>query len=409
MNKITSLRILGSIKIVDRDNSIGIPVFGKPKDNSIYTAETDNSLRITGFYEYYNEDEIPIDYNLPRDKIGESYKIGDSIPIPLWVQGKCFLIGSDSPPQDIAHTPELDLNQSVVGDVLTILERAQSGSFDKELASHDIRQFKAIYGDLFTSPPSSSKYWISKFNVAARGAASLPQRAFQSVREDLRAIGLQWVRKFGKKSSPRILSSLTDARPTVFSDEETDAVWYAYLVHNIALTNWNIIDTVDPVKTVLRRFPEGLYAEHSNDRTDLSGELMDYKGISDFPEFYYKVFKECENRSNYKRALNLSIMIFGHNDLPLRIAREITQTRNESLASLMAQVDRDFREYFSERNEAPFWKDRADYLLSWNEEVIAISKILNCDLRTAKSDSIQGIGIPADLRRDLERYKQQLI
>ena len=128
----TAYRLAGWIRLVTGD-CLGIAVF-TDGTNTEFVAETDDRLVISEFYAFYNVENYQIERGLSPLARTLTYSAGSSVPIPFSRSNLTIIAHPDEGATAFLADHEADRHDRTVKAVAEIIEKAESGAFEK--ASH---------------------------------------------------------------------------------------------------------------------------------------------------------------------------------------------------------------------------------------------------------------------------------
>ncbi|WP_232631050.1 hypothetical protein [Methylobacterium sp. Leaf118] len=313
-------RLIGAIKLTPVADCIGLPVMKTARSNAVYVPEMDVELAITDFLTFVNEGQYHIEFNIPREEALRSYKVGDPAPIPYWVEGACHVIGGDSEASDISIKHPAHDHHDVLLTLRGALNDARTGVFKREQQEWVARDIANQFTDVFFEEPVYSLYWVNRFAQAIEHAARLVN-APHLVYQKLRALGLEWIRKFATKTDlrrfNRVISCLVANR--ALSIKRAQGLYFAFLMHKLESRSYKKIEA-DLVRSneFAALFPYGLYIFYrDNNWPEVN---FAYEKPYHIFDPFYKALQKAEADNNFEHVEWMSYAYFFKSDAPREIA-----------------------------------------------------------------------------------------
>lgn len=250
----------GCLKLVTVDSSIGIPVFSAYGSNRQWIPETDGDFKITRFLELPPDHGFSVSDDIPP-VMRRRFGIGDYCPMPYWLDGELMSVSGDSYPDQVMGYSHLSVGAcAVVSDVRQLLNDARNGRFKFKLEEDEADRIEAAFPDVFKEAPVHSKYWISRYRLAATQARA-ETKPPHKIDDQLLSVGREWLARFGTKTDyPRLRALLGKPSDGIYSREEISNIAFAYIVDRIErgsiaeIVKWVLQD-----REFISIFPGGIY------------------------------------------------------------------------------------------------------------------------------------------------------
>ncbi|MBR1302472.1 hypothetical protein [Bradyrhizobium sp. AUGA SZCCT0042] len=378
MNRRSKARFSRCIRLIDRVNSIGVPVFTLPNSNAMLIPETDGDLKIARFLDFYNEASYPIKSDLPLSERNRWYSIGDAGPIPAWFDDECLVLPSGASIDDaremLRDKPAAD---GVKGDLLKLIRDARRGVFWERQKQWQADDIAARFGDVLFAAPSHARYWVSRYRVAVRNVRALTQPP-HPIDAKLKATALEWLRSFGSKTDPKRLASMIgNSAEGIFSDREQQTIWFSYLSNKVNAGNVNEIYE-EWRSGVSRMFPRGLYGyyiEHGWPEAPFP-----IIRSADFRQLMIDKLYSAERTGGFESCYRLAQVLFNNADAPNEVSESAAQFLRDRIRRFHEDVD-DAYEVFRQRHNSHRWRGVAQGLLMDYTSIQHLDAVLHADAR----------------------------
>lgn len=340
MSRRSRADLWGCIRLVDVPDSIGIPLFSVSNSNSLWVPETDGDFRITRFLLLPPDAPYRLVQQIPSGVAKRRMTIGEYAPVPFWVDGKLHHVNGNAYPEDmpdiLTQSPEA---AEVVGDVRRLLDDARNGRFKARLQQDEAERIIDAFPDVFEEVPVHSKYWVSRFRLAA--VETTPGSRSDDLSQRLRSVGRQWLDRFASKTDTARFKSLVDTgHQGVFSDQEVKNLYFAYIIDLI--TRGKFAEVVrgflkDPVFASL--FPAGIYEFHRfNQWPNTPFEYRRPRVLTD--PLFAAVRDNHENPEMLAALRGLAYLYFGSTDAPLEFSQRLYPFRRAAQRDLIDSRER---------------------------------------------------------------------
>lgn len=319
MNQVELKRLSGAIKITRSADSIGLPVFTSPFSNAMYVPEMDAELRISDFLIFTNRERFLIDRILPEESKITGYRPNDFSPIPYWHGGRCHIISGDAEPSELIkiHGRAIQ-NFEVLKSLADILEKARNGSFKQEQEQWIANDISATFKDVFHEPPIHSRYWVGRFTQAIEHARKLAKSP-HVIDNELRRVGIEWVKRFATKTDfPRLTSVVGSLIGNVIEKGNAQGIFFSYIMHQINSGNFSKIEkAIISSNEFTALFPYGIYNYYRENGWPDEG--FSYSKPFGILDPFYRALQVAEFRNDHKRLERLSYAYFRAGDAPCEI------------------------------------------------------------------------------------------
>ncbi len=319
-----SHHLTGWIRLVPGDG-FGIALFSTGK-NAIYIAETDDSLLITRFHAFYNEEGYAIDYDLPAGHKSRVYSIGDGSPIPFSAGGLPGVADTDAGSEAllVAHGAQID--EGVVGTVARVILQAETGAFERESLGRRIRNFERRHKMVFLEGAVHSRYWIEQYELAARELSVVSANESSFLRERLRLLGSEWLSRHYSSGELQLgIQMLGIAEDhQLLSNEEAKYGYYNFFGNKIGRHEFDGV--VTSLGLIGKKVPEGLYYYELSIASDpVYNFRLRTSSDRDFLAVMHHLLDSGERRRELKLASGVSRALFGDHGPPPDIHKKALQ------------------------------------------------------------------------------------
>lgn len=340
MSRRSRADLWGSIRLVDVPDSIGIPLFSVTNSNSLWVPETDGDFRITRFLLLPPDAPYRLVQQIPPGIARRRMAIGEYAPVPFWVNGKLHHVNGNAYPEDMpdiaTQSPEAS---EVVGDVRRLLDDARNGRFKARVQQDEAERIVDAFPDVFEEVPVHSRYWVSRFRLAA--AETVPGSRSAALSQRLRSIGRQWLDRFASKTDTGRFKGLVDTGHTgIFSDQEVKNLYFAYIIDLIS--RGKLAEAArgflkDPGFASL--FPAGIYEFHRfNQWPNTPFEYHRPKVLTD--PLLAAVRDNHENPEMMAALRGVAYLYFGKKDAPLDFSQSLYPFRRAAQQELLEARER---------------------------------------------------------------------
>ncbi|TXN22150.1 hypothetical protein [Methylobacterium sp. WL9] len=327
--------LLGSLKLTREADSIGLPVFMGAGGNVMYVPEMDADFLISDFLIFTNSNKFKMDYHVPPEFSQIFYRCGDPTPIPYWFHGKCYFVSGSAEASDLDQIHGSAVQST---DVLRCLSQylhdARAGVFRQEREQWVARDISAAYGDVFFETPVHSVYWVRRFVEAVKYARNVSQPPHR-IDEELRRVGLEWIKRFATKTDisrmTSVVGSLVSSKS--LSIERAGSAYFAFIMHRMQSGRFKEIERELPSNNEFAAlFSYGIYTfykEHDGSHT-----LFDYAKPYGILDPFYKELQIAHDTDDYTRLELMSYAYFNRADAPREVGDAIVPmlyTLNDNL------------------------------------------------------------------------------
>ena len=317
-------RLTGWIRLVPGDG-FGIALFSAGK-NALYVAETDDSLVITRFHAFYNEEGYEIDYALPAGHKSRSYSIGDGGPIPFSVGGLPGVADSDAGSEALLKAYGAQIDEGVIGTVARVIFQAETGAFERESLGRWIRDFERRYKTVFLEGAVHSRYWIEQYELAVRELSVVSVTERSLLWERLRLSGSEWLRRHYSSGELQLgiqMLGIVESHK-LLSNEEAKYGYYSFFCNKVGKHDFG--EVVTSLDLIGRKIPEGLYYYELTIASDPAyNTRIRTRSDRDLLAVMHHLLSSGERRREFKLALAVSMALFGDNGLPPDIRSKALQ------------------------------------------------------------------------------------
>ncbi|MEW6438004.1 MAG: hypothetical protein AB1508_12645 [Pseudomonadota bacterium] len=383
MNKRSQARLTGVIRLTDVPHSIGIPVFQAPRANCAFIPETDTRLKITRFTEFYNE----AGYNMLQSPSGlpsnDSYSIGDSAPVPFWLNGQLRVIASDTEEFDLLKLGTMDdAGTKFFDHLVSLLMSARRGELSDRMERWSAEDHISSYADVYLQAPDKSKYWISRYRVAlanSRKSASPKAPIF----EQLRRVADTWFERFALKSDyGRMRIMLGQASDEIYTDREIKAYLFAFCLNQWANKSFAQLERAcSKDKDFYSDFPNGLYYEMRYNVVPPSAPFK-YVVPRDILSDFLAILSRSRETQDFSNAVRLARILFGKFDCPRSLDDFLRDTQQSIFAHY--QNASELEQSLSPRRNMSEWLSAARLVVRFFDIMCDIDAVQYGDRRFAK-------------------------
>jgi len=198
-------KLVGAIRVVPDIDCVGVPVFQLKADEHIFICETDERLEIAAF-ESLNKDDWNVE--MPDNGLGESYRVGDTAPLPFWLTGSLMVLPCDV---SLRRIDQLANGQAQFFPVLNRIKatveagaRARDGGLDPEKQ----RELEKRIADFLQDPMRPDKDWVSAFVGLLQKTKTAGAARSHPMWGELKALGESWIARHASKCSWRTVLAL---------------------------------------------------------------------------------------------------------------------------------------------------------------------------------------------------------
>jgi hypothetical protein len=333
-------RLTGWLRLV-RGDCVGIAVF-TDGSNMQFLPETDDRLRISGFHAFFNEEDYIIERRLPSGADTAAYSIGSGVPIPFAKGGVTFL--ADSEGGSDAFLEGQDRGDPIVKSVAEIIEKAETGGFEREGIARKELEFESRHSAVFLEAPVHARYWIELLKRAAIEAVALPEHARTLVLAKLKVISGDWITRFRTSGDPALLAMfLQEVRDLrVVNRAYLKTVYYDVAAHLLASGNYKGLLAPTLAKQIQMAIPEGLYYYEVNARSSKRTKRPDrVTERVDLLSHMRRIVYDGDHNLDFRVALAAANLMFGREALHPDI-----HTQAKTIAShLVETIERGVKSY----------------------------------------------------------------
>lgn len=339
MSRRSRADLCGCIRLVNVPDGIGIPVFSVANSNSRWVAETDGDFRITRFLKIPEEVGYPIIYEVPPGLPRARMVLGEHLPLPFWIDGKLHQVKGDAYPSDIPDISAIGDGLDVLQDVRRLLDDARNGRFKERLQRDEAERIFEAFPDVFEETPVHSKYWVSRFRLAA--TEPNPEGRPPQVAQRLQTLGRSWLERFGSKTDlPRFRALISNGYDGVFSPEEVRNLYFAFIVDKLAQRDFaNVVRAFMNDATFRELFPGGIYRHHQDGKWP--NTPFDYRKPRFLLDPLLSAVRDHHEQAEALNALRgLAYIYFGQADAPPEFSDRLSPFRQAAQRQLNAAYER---------------------------------------------------------------------
>lgn len=348
MSKRSILRLIGALQLADGEDCIGLPLFSYSGTNHNYVAICGDDLRIAGFALFEEFEDYQIDSNLPFVDHKNEFEIGDPMPIPVWVDGQLSLVLSNSSPQIVDEAPFYRGARPIVSEVLNSLHdtlyAAHSGKNESRRAQWQSDGLRAAFGDVFYEAPVHSRYWISRFILAASAARKNDTGQIE-LDEDLRELARRWLSLFITKTDFNRLATVAGFKTggplkneSVFTIQQARDILFVFLAAKIEGRSFRELERHYKEPIINECFPSGIYGHYiAHGWPDVDFEV--YQGGPSLLSNFKGAIYEANRTGSWTTVEKISCIMFGKDNAPNEIQRMIDPLVTKAVRRLQHVVE----------------------------------------------------------------------
>jgi hypothetical protein len=400
LNKRSKARFSHCIRLVDKVNSIGVPIFTVPNSNAMLIPETDGDLKISRFLDFYNEASYSIASDLPVSERNKWYSIGDAGPIPAWFDDECVVLPSDVTIDDARKIlKNKPASNGVKGDLLKLIRNARRGVFWERQKQWQADDIAARFGDVLFGTPSHARYWVSRYRVAVRNVRALTQPP-HPIDAKLKGTALEWLRSFGSKTdAKRLTSMIGSSADGIFTARERQTIWFSYLSNKV--NAGNISEIYEEWRSdVSQMFPQGLYGYYiENGWPEAPFPII---RSADFRELIVGKLYSAERTGGFESSYRLALILFNKADAPNDVSEAAAPFLRDRIRRFHEDVDEAYQ-VFRQRHNSHRWRGLAKALLVDYASIQHLDAVLHADARDLVVVGSRH-GVPTDLLTTLRQY-----
>jgi hypothetical protein len=336
----TVYRLTGWLRLVPGD-CVGIAVF-TDGSNMQFLPETDDRLRILEFHAFFNEEGYAIERRLPPGADVAAYSVGSGVPIPFAECGVTII--ADSEGGSGAFLAGQDRGHPTVKAVAEIIEKAETGAFEREGFAREELKFESIHSAVFLEAPVHSRYWIELFKRAALEAVALPDHARKLIRAKFKLISGEWIRRFRTSGDPALLGMFLQEVQSLSAVDRAylKTIYYDVAVHLLASGNYKDLVAPTVAQQIQKAIPEGLYYYEVNARSSKQPKRTDrVMEDVDLLSHMRKILYDGDRNLDFRMALTAANLMFGR-----EILHPDIHTQAKTIAShLVESIERGVKSY----------------------------------------------------------------
>lgn len=377
----TPYRLAGWLRLVPGD-CVGIAIF-TDGSNMQFIPETDDHLRISEFHPFFNEEGYLIERRLPPGADAAMYSVGSGVPIPFAKSGVTIIADSES--GSSAFLEGQDSGDPTVKAVAEIIEKADTGAFERECLARKELEFESRHSAVFLEGPVHSRYWIEKLKQAGLDAVTLPEDARVLICTKLQLIIREWVKRFHTSGDSTVfwmfLQEVESLR--VVDREYVKRMYYDFAASLLARDNHKNLFDRALVERIQNTLPEGLYYYQVNTksakrakRTDPVPEEVDL--LSCMREIIYN----GDQNLDFRMALIAANLIFGREILHPDIHAQAKKIANH----LVESIERGVKSYTGRPPD-----HLVDQLVTTHRALVTLRQIMDWKERTDSTKVALGL------------------
>jgi hypothetical protein len=369
----------------------------------MFVPEMDGDFRVRQFTEFYNEDNYPIEYDVPRDFNNQRFSLGSPTPLPFWISNRMAVIQGDADKEEpIKQFGPNALSNPVLADLSRLLDEARSGKIKDRMQEWDAENIANGFGDVFFETPVRSRYWVTRYRVAVARARKLTQPP-HPIDNKLRLVAGEWFRRFGNKT---VLSNLCGMLGTsasqIFSKRQITDIIFAFLVHKLACGDATVVEEYARETSIHGAFPSGLYGhfiEHGWPRVP-----FEYSRVENFTKLMQDALADGMEREDFRSAARMSLMLYARARAPAQIESQ-AGTYLASIGGDFKKLRRHAQDVFKMRKYASEWSSYAEALLDYYDQMMDLDGIINPADRMKRVPFTNRFGVPLAYLKDLKKIK----
>ena len=319
-------RLVGWLRPV-REDCLGIPLF-TDGSNTEFLPETDNRLRITAFHACYNDEGYLIERCLPVGASQVAYIIGAGVPIPFAKGNLTVIASSEEDASTFLKGQKEDSGHPVVKAVRKILEKSESGAFERNSVLRNKLEFKDRHATILLEDPVHSRYWVEQFKRAALDIRTLAPAARPFASAQLQLVANRWIGRFRTSGDPALLFAVIQEvdRYGLGQPGFAKGIYYDVARHLLAIGNYKYLLNPLLVEQMQKAIPEGIYYYEVNSSQRKKNVPLDNVNLL---LHMITIIRDGEDKLDFRPALVAANMMFGrealHPDIYALVARTASQ------------------------------------------------------------------------------------
>lgn len=341
MSRRSILRLVGAVKIAAKADGLGLPLLKYGGSNENFVAECDEDLNISGFMHFDDFDDYEVDYNIQGQLRNKVFQIGDPIPIPYWDYNRLSFVLGDTDPKQWRRMWG-NGGSSLTNRIYDLLKSARTGELREIRLRRQDEVIKATFEGVFFAAPNFSRYWLSRFALAAKqvGESEEPSVGLQDA---LKKQATRWLIEFISKADFLRMAILLGTKESgVFTKHERAEVMYAFFLNKLARGGFDGIVPYVRHPLVTECFPKGLvgyFNRHGWPTINIKYERPHHimapmvNAIQEAEKFEY-------NKNEWIRAEAMAALMFGSSKAPIEIIRMVEPALNDTRETLRNIVNR---------------------------------------------------------------------
>jgi hypothetical protein len=372
---------VGWVRLIPGD-CLGIPIF-TDGSNTEFIPETDNRLRIVAFHAFYNDEGYGVDRDLPVGVQSIAYCVGSGVPIPFSMGGMTQFVDSEQTVVQFRQRFTEQIQREVVQSVLAILDKAETGTFDKYHVARKVQAFEELYSDLFKNPPVHSRYWIERFRTAAMKLGQLAPEEQRTLRLKLESRASDWLERYMSSGDHPTLDLFLAATERV-GYGPGKPVYFRLACHLLASQDEKFVGST-LMNQVIHRIPEGLYYFEFGSAVEMHTRLRT-SGL-DLILYMRSAIRHGYSALDFRRAFVLANLIFG--DQPM--APDVHSLAAEFADDLVVRTNREVDWFLDHPSIETF-----EPVMRLGESLKTLRRMLDWDRRFTPSSLPLGLSRRAD-------------
>lgn len=399
--KTRTAKLIGWIRFLPAGDGYGIPLF-KGSGNAPLTPETDDDLRITRFHEFYNEAGYTESSSLPPKFHEAKYRIGDALPIPFIIGGKASVVLAGTDPRDFLKSQGEQSRRPTIRAIVGVLTAVTEGEYRKISSEKQAAAFRLEHDEILSGEPAHSRYWIQQFKTASIALKRMSPQAREIAAIVLRRKAIAWLDKLGSKSDMRLCREVLKSSTAASVVQQREAKHFVLRLVFLKFYADRDSAALGSIAALVKEWlPEGAFTFYLEAGLWEGAHSATLKQARNIPLMFLETLNAAYSEGDLKKALSLSIGLFGSEDLPLEISRTVAALAQRAQADLTEQLKLGFPASARRRALTASQSNLARGLLKRHEEVILLYRILHGDARRTPEQLPKSIGVPQSILPEL--------
>jgi DNA-dependent RNA polymerase auxiliary subunit epsilon len=377
----TLYRVAGWLRLVPGD-CVGIAVF-TDGSNMQFLPETDDRLRISEFHPFFNDEGYTIERRIPPGADAAAYWVGSGVPIPFAKGGVTII--ADSEGGSAAFLEGQDRGHPTVKSVAEIIEKAETGAFEREDLARKELEFESRHSTVFLEAPVHSRYWIEYLKRAALEAVTLPEDARSLIRARLQLIIGEWIKRFRTSGDPALLAMFAQEVGSlrIVNRAYVKTIYWDMATHLLASGNYKDLLAPALANQIQKAIPEGLYYYELNARSPKRTKRTDQVTVDvDLLSHMRRLVGDGDHNLDFRMALAAANLMFGREALHPDI-----HAQARAIASHLAElIERGVKSYTGRPPD-----HLVDRLLTMHRALVTLRQMM--DWKDRSDSSVVALGL----------------